>query len=120
MGVDSENPPQHGDSIDNSTGGGASRLLKSLHNLDRTGWQSVTIQEMISTLVQQPPMMEVFIENEDTGEKFFINNSATDTSGKAPVYIIGIAEKPKVRENIPMTYEEELDYKRQQARDLAT
>lgn len=79
----------------------------------------MTIQELISYLAGKPPMMEVFVFNDDGPDIKFINDIEIDTEGITPVLIFHTSQSEKdYKDPNDYSYDQEIAKKRQEALNL--
>lgn len=98
---------------------------EQLENLQQTGWQDVTVAELVSKLAGLPPMMEVFV-NAD-GISMFLNDiqieqsDAREDGYQPPPFLRVIASQHPAAPKPPdtRTVEEQTAAKAQQAMELS-
>jgi hypothetical protein len=85
-----------------------------LEGLKRIGYQDFDVAEMVNNLAGLPPMTPIFILDEDTDEKKFVNNIEL-LDGK--ILLMHIGKHPK-NKNDGDTHDEKVAEKKRKAEEL--
>lgn len=80
------------------------------------GYEEFTVAELINNLSGLPPMMSVFVLDEDTDEKRYVNNVEVTTS-EVPVLILHISQYPKAKKD-DLDHDEKVARKKELAEGL--
>lgn len=95
-----------------------------LEELEERKYQDITVGQLISQLVELPPMMPIFVihhpsENIADTEFFTGISIHEDEDKKVPVLLIHASHLPEARRILDdSSYEEKVDLKREQARQM--
>lgn len=87
-----------------------------LENLGKMGYKDFTVAELVNTVAGMPPLMSIFVLDEDTNDKKFLN-SIEITDEEIPVVVVSVGSVPKAPLD-RMTHDEKVAHKKQLAEEL--
>jgi hypothetical protein len=87
-----------------------------LDNLGKMGYKDFTVAEMVNNIAGMPPLMSIFIYDEDTDEKKFLNNIEVSDE-EIPIVFISVGKLPKNPID-RMTHNEKVAHKKELAEQM--